>query len=369
MQKTDKPKVIVSVTNDLTTDQRVHKVCSTLRENGYEVQLIGRKFKNSPSLRREYATYRMRLLFKKGFCFYAEYNIRLFLHLLFVRADIFLANDTDTLLANYFISRIRGKKLLFDAHEMFPESPELVDRKRIKLFWTKMEDYLFPRLEHAYTVCRSIADSYQERYGIRMRVIRNIPFAEQRTTAKTGKIRQEKKILLYQGAVNMGRGIEYVIDAMPYLDECIFYIVGSGDIVEDLQRRVKEKNVTDRVVFTGKIPFEELSSYTQCADIGMNLLENKGLNYYYSLPNRIFDYIRNNVPVLSCDFPEIRKIVSHYRVGQLTNCYEPEHLATRIREMLSDEKNESGFRAANAELTWENESKILLQIIAEVSQT
>ena len=111
-----------------------------------------------------------------------------------------------------------------------------------------------------------------------------------------------------------------------------------------------------------------MPAYTQCADIGVNLLENKGLNYYYALPNRIFDYIRHGVPVLSCDFPEIRKIVSHYRVGLLIGCYDAEHLANRIQEMLSEGKNESGFLAANNELTWENESGILLQIMAEVSQ-
>ncbi|MDR0427016.1 MAG: glycosyltransferase, partial [Dysgonamonadaceae bacterium] len=327
-------KITVSVINDLATDQRVHKVCTTLSENGYEVKLVGRKFRNSPILNRTYRTERMRLFFNKSFLFYAEYNVRLFFYLLFDRADIFLSNDTDTLSANYFASRIRRKPLVFDAHEMFPEVPEVVGRKHVKQFWTALEDYLFPRLKYSYTVCRSIADIYNRKYGMDMKVVRNIPFADKPVGPNEHKIKKNgKKMLLYQGAVNVGRGIEWVIDAMPFLDDFIFYVVGGGDILNDLKEKVKKQNLEDKVIFTGRVPFEELLSYTASADIGINLLENKGLNYYFSLPNRIFDYIRNRVVILATDFPEIRRIVSHYNVGVLINRYEPEFLAETIKTL------------------------------------
>jgi glycosyltransferase involved in cell wall biosynthesis len=311
----------------------------------------------------------MRLFFNKSFFFYAEYNIRLFFYLLFDKTDLYLSNDTDTLVANYLAARIRRKPLVFDAHEMFPEVPEVINRKRVRMFWTKIEDWIFPKLKNTYTVCQSIADIYNDKYHIDMQVVRNIPFAEPATPSRAAIDSKGKKVLLYQGAVNLGRGIEWVIDAMPYLDDFVFYVVGDGDIIGELKERVRKLNLNDRVIFTGRVPFEELPAYTACADIGVNLLENRGLNYYYSLPNRIFDYIRKNVPVLASDFPEIRKIVAHYNVGILVEHTEPLFLADTIKQLAAQEKNTMGFSAANAELTWENESKQLLRVITGTRHT
>ncbi|MDH8702116.1 glycosyltransferase involved in cell wall biosynthesis [Dysgonomonadaceae bacterium PH5-43] len=357
-------KITVSVINDLVTDQRVHKVCSSLYEAGYDVKLVGRKFRTSKELNREYATDRMRLVFNKSFLFYAEYNLRLFFYLLFDKADIFLSNDTDTLAANYLAAKIRGKQLIFDAHEMFPEVPEVTNRKFVKKVWTKIEDWIFPKLNICYTVCKSIADIYNKKYNIDMQVVRNIPFANNASKLTKNKAlidSKGKKVIMYQGAINIGRGIEWVVDAMPYLDDFIFYVIGDGDILDDLKDKVNKQKLNDKVIFTGRIPFEQLPQYTACADIGVNLLENKGLNYYYSLPNRIFDYIRSEIPVLATDFPEIRRIVDTYKVGVLVNDYSPQNLASSIIELSKQEKNQNGFDKANEDLTWEKEIAPLIE--------
>jgi len=357
-------KIIVSVTNDLVTDQRVHKVCTSLLNAGYEVLLVGRKLKHSPTVTREYSTHCMRLLFNRSFFFYAEYNIRLFFYLLFSNVDVLLANDTDTLLANYLVAKMRRKPLVFDAHELFPEVPEVVNRRFVKAFWTKIEDWIFPHLKYSYTVCGSIANYYNTSYQMNMQVVRNIPLASSCTESAHSPIEsQGKHVLLYQGAVNVGRGIEWIIDAMPYLEDYVFYIAGDGDVMQEMKERAAGKNVQDRVFFLGRIPFETLSDYTACADIGINLLENRGLSYYYSLPNRIFDFIHHHIPVLATDFPEIRQIITTYSIGELVNRYEPEYLASMIRGMIAKGKNEDGFIAANKELAWENEAKILLLLI------
>ena len=306
----------------------------------------------------------MRLIFNKTALFYAEYNVRLLLFLLFSKADIYLSNDTDTLVSNYLASAIRKKALVFDAHEMFPEVPELTQKPFSKSIWTKIEDWIFPRLKHCYTVCESIADNYNRRYGISMQVVRNIPFSEPGIHVDKKELASNgKRVLLYQGAVNVGRGVEWMIEAMPYLDDCIFYIAGDGDVMPEIRAKVKDLNLENRVVLLGKIPLEELPSYTRSADIGISLLANMGLNYYYSLPNRIFDFMRAGVPVLATDFPEIRRMIDRYGIGQLTGNHEPRYLASTIQEMLAQEKNTAGFEQANAELSWENESLVLLNII------
>ena len=360
-------KVTVSVTSDLVTNQRVHKVCNSLIQNGYEVKLVGRRLHRSKPVKREYRTVRMNLLFRRSFLFYLEYNISLFFYLLFDKSDILLSNDTDTLLANYLVSVIKKKPLVFDANEIFPETPEVTDRTLAKKFWTLIEDYIFPRLHSSYTVCESIASYYNEKYKMNMQVVRNTPAKKTtpvNTVSKESPIDSKgKKVIIYQGNVCAGRGLEWMIEAMTHLDNFIFYIIGDGDKTKELKVQAKKLHLNDKVFFLGKIPFEEISEYTVKADIGVNLLENWGLSYYYSLPNRIFDYIREGVPIISSDFPEVHKIITQYKVGMLVHNFDPLHIASTIKKMVQIGKNKFSFAKANADLCWENEEPVLLKVI------
>jgi len=359
-----KKRVIISVTNDLVTDQRVNRISTTLHNNGYEVLALGNKFKDSSDIQRPYQTKFFRLFFTRKMFFYAEYNIRLFFLLLFVRADIFLSNDTDTLPANYLASWLRRKKLVFDAHEMFPEVPEVVGRRRVKIVWNRIEKMFFPRLKNCYTVCQSIADVYNQRYGINMQVIRNISIYKPVENGGKKLHVRDKKILLYQGAVNVGRGIEWTIDAMPYIDNAVFYVAGDGDILQQLQNYAIDKQLNDKVFFLGRIPFEELHTYTVSADLGISLLENKGLNYYYSLPNRIFDFMHAQVPIIATDFPEIHNVVAGSGTGVLINDHKPKSLAKAIQDALTEWENKPDkdviFEKACKQYNWETEEKKLL---------
>lgn len=354
-------KIIIAVSNDLSTDQRVLKVAKSLSENGYDVLLTGRRLKNSLTLNSAIQNKRFSLIFNRGFLFYAELNIRLFLFLLARNADILYANDTDTLPACFLVAGIKHKKLVFDAHELFPEVPELQDRPRIKRCWTKIEDLIFPRLTTAITVCDSIATYYRQKYKLNMHVIKNVPYLQGITPKKI--VLPGKKIILYQGAVNMGRGLEWVIDAMPYIENAVLYIIGDGDMLTQLKQRVINQKLESNVIFHGKVPAEELQHYTSSGDIGLCLLEDKGLSYYYSLPNRVFSYLHANVPILSSPFPEISAIVEKHNTGKLTSEIHPEKLAGIINEMLENPLNTSHFEKLKKLYCWEEEEKKLLQLI------
>ena len=367
-----KKKIIISVTNDLVADNRVHKVANSLMKFGFDVLLVGRKLQGSLPVNRDYTTKRFILLFKKGAMFYACHNIRLFFFLIFRKADVFLANDLDTLPANYYASKFRNKKLVYDSHEYYTEVPELVNRPKVKLIWEKIEKQILPKVNYSYTVCESIADIYNKKYGINMQVVRNIPVCNIEYEDNFPTLLKElknKKIILYQGAVNIGRGIEQVIRAMQFLENAVFVIIGDGDIKVEMERLVEILKLKDKVLFAGKIPFNELNSYTKNADIGISLEENIGLNYYYALPNKLFDYIKANVPVLVSKLPEIERIVNKYDIGEFIENHTAEHIAEKINIMLKSPEKISfwkeNLKKASADLCWENEEQVLKSIFTE----
>jgi glycosyltransferase involved in cell wall biosynthesis len=358
-----KNRIIISVTSDISTDQRVLKVAKSCYSKGYDVLLIGRKVKSSKPLYLPFQFIRMRLLFNHSVLFYIEFNIRLFILLLFKRSTVFLSNDTDTLVANFLASKICRKKLVFDAHELFPEVPELVNRPKVKYFWQKLEDIIFPQLANTYTVCDSIAKYYNQKYNIDMQVVRNVPYFRSNKSSIKKIDYPNKKIILYQGALNVGRGLEWVIAAMPLIENAILVIIGDGDIRQNLQNQTIRLQIENKVSFLGKIEAEKLHEYTTSADIGLCLLEKMGLSYYYALPNRIFDYLQADVPVLASRFPEISKIVETYKTGTLIDHYDPQYLADTINNMLSFPFKTDHFGSAAKELCWENEEIVLMEII------
>lgn len=377
MTTKQRSKILISVTNDLITDQRVSKVSNSLHNNGYDVLLIGCIRDKRKPINTTYKTFRFNLFFKKKIVFFIEYNIRLLVTLIFKRKDILLCNDTDALPANYIASKLCRVPLVFDAHELYPEVPEVVNRPLVKSIWQKIEDLIFPHLKYTYTVCQSIADYYKNRYDITMKVVRNIPNQQNLMPTSENQLPlisslNNRKLLLYQGAINTGRGIEWLINAMPYIDDSLLCICGDGYLLQDMKNLAEKKGVTDRVVFTGRIPFNELNQYTSKADLGFVLLENKGLSYYYSLPNRIFDYMKFGVPVLASNFPEIARIVSTHDTGKLISHYEPKYLAHVINEMLTEWNDKSKYVNRLNELSkmfsWENEEKIMLEVIEKAKE-
>ena len=359
-----KKRIIISVTNDISTDQRVLKVANTLYENDFDILLIGRELPNSLPLNLPFQTKRMRLIFNRKVFFYAEFNIRLFFLLIRSKADIYLSNDTDTILANYYASKYKKTRLIFDAHEIFPETPEVHHRKFVKKVWTKIESSIFPKLRYTYTVNQSISDYYRRLYRMRMHVIRNVPYFQKVTENKDKFFIPNKKIILYQGAINVGRGLEWVIDAMPYVNKnVLLVIIGDGYEKKKLMQKVVDMQLMTKVTFFGKKQPDELFRYTRGADIGLCLLDNLGLSYYYSLPNRIFDYLRAGVPILATDFPEIHDFVNTNNTGILIDHYEPKFLAQTINNMLENKIDTSRFYALAQKNSWENEEKTLLKVI------
>lgn len=367
-------RVYISVINDLATDQRVGRVALMLKEQGLEVTCIGRRLRNSPELHGAgYNLRRYRMLFKKGPLFYVCFNLRLLMTLLSAKKpSLFISNDLDTLPASFMASRIRKVKLIYDSHEFFTQVPELIHRRRVQGIWKRIENHYIPRLEYAVTVSYPIAEIYRKLYGTKFNVVRNFPV--KRDISEGSKTRMQnkykgKQCIIYQGALNIGRGLELMIEAMQYVDNAIFIVAGTGDIDQELRTMVNEMGLTGKVKFKGRLLPEQLFPITDSCDIGISLEEDLGLNYRYALPNKIFDYIQSRVPVLCSALPEMSRIVRTYGVGIATEERNPKKLAGIIKFMLEERANGAWKGALDKsadELCWENESQVYLDILGQV---
>ena len=358
-----KKHIFVAVTNDISTDQRVHKISSYLVEKGFDVLVYGRVLQTTFSVKRNYTIKRKKHFFNHNFLFYAEYNFRLFFKLLFYKCDYILANDLDTLPACFVASKLKKTELIYDSHELFSEGPELQGRNFVKGFWRFLERIFLPRIKKAFTVSQSIADYYNRKYNANFGVVKNVPILKREITKVEAKFPTDNKTVLYQGVLNPGRGIKPMIKALHFLKDIDLVIIGYGKVETELREFVKAELLENRVHFLGRIPHEELPNYTKLATIGMVLEEPLGLSFEYSLPNKLFDYIHAGLPIISGHLPEIKKVIEAYKVGVVVEDYDPKTIAKKIQELIDNEalyyqiklnqqKVKKGF-------CWENEQQLL----------
>jgi glycosyltransferase involved in cell wall biosynthesis len=366
-------KLVFTVTNDLCYDQRMQRICSTLCNEGHEVTLVGRFRKSSPLL--PAATYRqVRLLcwFEKGKLFYLEYNIRLFWWLLLRKSfDVYTGIDLDTIMPCLGVARLKGKKCYYDAHEYFSEVPEVVDRPLTKRIWEIVARTCIPRVDRAYTVGPALAQIFQQRYRIPFEVLRNMPLQNHKPPSTPQRLNASTSpIILYQGVLNAGRGLETAISAMQKIKGAVLWLAGEGDLSQELRQLTKDLQVESKVHFLGYLSPKELRLVTQQASVGLNLLENRGLSYYYSLANKAFDYVQAGVPSIQMNFPEYLALQEEHRVFYLINLLEVEVLVQAIEHLLGDNELylalQENCSIAAKEWCWEWEKEKLIAIYAEV---
>ncbi|RIJ42722.1 glycosyltransferase [Pontibacter oryzae] len=351
-------KLFFAVTTDLNHDQRMQRICGSLAKAGYEVELVGRaKTGSKPLLPQPYRQHRLQCHFSKGKLFYLEFMLRLYFYLGRRKYDAYCAIDLDTALPVYFRAKSMGKPFVYDAHEYFPEVVEVTDRKVVKAVWVAIESFIVRRTKYAYTVSESIAAIFLEKYNTRFAVVRNVPplctFEEPAKAPRT---------ILYQGAVNEGRGLEHLLHAMVGLDAKLL-VCGTGDVLPQLQVLAARLNISHKVEFKGQVLPQELLQITRRCQVGVMLLENRGLSYYYSLANKFFDYVHAGVPQLVVDFPEYRQLNQKYNVGLLTSMDVGE-IREKLSLLLTDRALHTTLshncELARQELNWQHETQKLV---------
>ena len=354
------------MTNDLTYDQRMARICSSLSRAGYEVTLVGRKMRASvPLTQKPYRQKRLPCFFHKGVGFYAEYNIRLFLYLLFQNCHVICAIDLDTIIPCLAVSRLKNIRRVYDAHELFCEMKEIVSRPRVYRIWKFIERSTVPAFKLGYTVNSMIAAEFFLLYKVDYKVISNMPINfDLIIPAKS------EKYILYQGAVNEGRCFETLIPAMKNVDARLI-ICGDGNFMQKAKDLCIQHRMENKIVFTGNILPEALRTYTLNAYIGVTLFDNVGLSNYYSLANRFFDYMHSGIPQVCVDYPVYREIVNKYPFAVMIADTSAESISSALNNLLHNEDLYKELQQycirAKQILNWEQEEKKLLSFYSHIA--
>lgn len=360
---TARANILICSTSIATYDRRIQRIARSLSAAGYEVKWISRS--TSDQAIEGINHLKLDPLFKSGFLFYAFFNFRLFLKLLFQKYDVIYSVDLDTILPCYLVSKIRSKKIVFDAHEYFTEVPELINRKGVKRFWESIAKFCLPKIENNITVGPALSKIFTERYKQEYEVIRNIGEMPKATVNPNVK----KNKLVYLGVVNKGRGLELAIEALVNLPEKRLKIIGDGDLFEDMKKLAKNFSVESRVEFVGYVLPENIGAELEDCYLALNMLMPMSKSYYYSLANKYFDYIHFGIPTVNMSFPEYVEIDKSFKTGILVEKYEVNELISAIKKM--DDKSlynsfKQGIEEAKSVFRWEIEQQKLIKFMHNI---
>ncbi len=352
-------KIIFTVFNDLATDQRMIRICTSLAKAGHTVTLAGKKINGSPVLtERPFKQYRLHCFFRKGKLAYLEFNIRLFFYLLVRQHDAICAIDLDTIIPCYFVSVFRQTKRVYDAHELFCEMKEIVTRPVIYRIWKAVERFAVPRFRSGYTVNDLIADEFYKMYGVHYDVIRNLPLIKPLEIPE-----KTVRFILYQGAVNEGRCFETLIPAMHQVDAQLV-ICGEGNFLKQAIQLVHKQDLAHKVTFMGTLLPEKLEIITRKAWAGVTLFDKTGLSNYYSLANRFFDYCHAGIPQVCVDFPVYKEINNQYAIAVCIDNQHSETIAAAMNQLLNDrvlyDRLQQACLKAREILNWQHEEARLI---------
>lgn len=422
-------KVTMFVWNHFTNDARVNRECTTLADNGYDVNLIAindpknpaisayeeisntfkvHRVKRYPWLLQAYQDHGKKFLlvvagvqvviipslFYISFTLMAAYLLSLVVAAGMIKfkkirkwfingaiitrmivkgyiqnADIYHANDLNTLPQAIVCSKLRlkPKPLIYDSHEVQSDrtgyNPKTI--KRIESFMLKFVDQMIVENhtrakynEDIYGFYPKTLYNYSEKY--------NIEEKPQINLHKKIGINEDEKILLYQGGLQQGRGLELLIEAMDEIEEGHLLFIGGGKLTQTLKEQAEASKQADRIHFLDKVPFQELPSYTREAYLGFQVLQNICFNHYSASSNKLFEYMMAHVPVISCDFPEIKKVVEETNTGLVVDSHNASEIANAVNQLVKDTslRNQLSENTKQAKeiYNWNNEKSKLLEV-------
>jgi glycosyltransferase involved in cell wall biosynthesis len=369
------------VLNNFVNDARIHKEALTLASAGYNVSVIALWQPGLAMVEHQsgYIVIRLQLRSRSWqnrlispLIKYLEYTWKVWRLAAHEPSQIYHANDANTLPAAWLAAKRNHAKLIYDAHEF--ESGRNFSSSKVagiyRKLWALPEKIFIHQADAIITVSQSIAVELARIYDVKTpTVILNCP--EKMSLSSSNRLQGElnidinQKILIYQGRITAGRGIEAFICATQLLENVVAVILGDGPLLHAFRQR-SESGEWKRVHFLGQVSMDDLPAYTTSADIGIVLTQDICLNHHFSLPNKLFEYLYAGLPVIGSKIPEVERIINTYQVGELVDPESPSSIIAGIQSILADparyEQMKANALKVSEKYNWQNESKKLLKI-------
>jgi glycosyltransferase involved in cell wall biosynthesis len=367
-------KVLITFLGNINYDTRCKNLYDTLSSNNYNTEFLGfdwltEGFKES---RGNVSIYKL----KKGFLsiyFYLKFLWHLKIKLITTKASIIFAEDIYTLPLVVIFGKLKRAKIYYDSRELFGYLAGLKEKKIKQAFWKWIEKIFIRKVDYVMVTGSMDGEFLKKEYGIEnVILLRNLPRyykPELKLDLHSHlQIDKAQKIILYQGVLLKGRGIEKVFSVLNELPNLVFVIAGGGEYFEYYQKLASEMNVSAKVYFLGKLTQDELPKITSSADIGVSLIENLSVSYYHALPNKLFEYIMADIPVIVSNLPQMKEIIEKYDAGFVVDFESKDELITAIQKLTEDEdlyeSKKQNCHIASQELNWEKEVTTLLKTIS-----
>ncbi len=378
--------VVMLVRNPYTHDSRVEKEAATLRDAGYRVTVVADAGRGLPLVEERSGTSVRRVERRgpriPGISFVAH-EVRLARILRSLRPDLLHAHDSNALVPVALASRWTGAPFVYDAHDLWLHRPR---RQRSELYHRAQNGYYgvieriaVPRARATLTVSRPIAEHLAVTY--RLPVVHLVPnYPDQPGDDRRFELRgrpgletlpADRPIVLYLGGLMGGRGIEFLVRAMASIDGAHLVLLGAGHLADDLLALAEATGSADRVHIVGPVPPDEVVGYARSADIGVSPIVPSCLNYRYSLPNKLFQYMAAAIPVVASDFPQVRDVVVGSGAGVVVDTANPAEIASAVRRLLDDPATAGamglkGRRAVEREYNWSTSAAALLEAYGRI---
>jgi len=287
-------------------------------------------------------------------------------------ADVIHVHDLPLLKYGAILARERRIPLVYDAHEIYTRQ-EILGREILDQFEREEKRYL-KQVNLFFTVNDGLADYYEQTYQRRPLVLLNAidppqvsyrDGAAQRLRQKAG-LPDGCKVVLFQGWISSERNLSALVRSTEYFSEGVYLvIIGYGIYENNLREEVKGQPWAERVRFLGKVEFDEVMRLTAGADLGIIPYLPVDLNNRLCSPNKFFEFVQSETPMLTHDLPFFRQMAERYGVPALADLSAVNGIAAAINELLNDPTRlntiRAGCREAARIINWENEGNKLLE--------
>ena len=359
-------KIVIGFLGNLNYDTRTFNLFNSLSSKGHQVQFIGFDWltpgfktiiKNNVSVKKLSKT-------KLSLFFYLRFFISQLSSCLKTKADIYFASDFFSLPACIIAAKIRRTKTFYDSREIYTELPFHDSKPLVKKLFKVLEGFLIKRVENVFTTGEMDSQYIEKLYSLKKTyLLRNLPIIRKNIIPvdyhSKYNMPENGIIILYQGIIVKGRGIDTYFKTVQKMENLYLILLGSGEHLEFYKHLSDEFNISDRVIFVGKISQDEILNYTAGAFAGLSLIDNISINNYYALPNKLFEYVMSGLPVIVNDLPQMKKVVEDYEIGEVINHVNKDELISVLKNWIENKNvyvlRKDNCKKASLELNWENE--------------